>query len=39
MDALVTEMQDEMSAGYLKRIAGLELPKDLSEVNRIFFEY
>lgn len=39
MDALVAEMQDEMSAGYLKRIAGLELPKDLSEVNRIFFEY
>lgn len=39
LDALVVEMQDEMSAGYLKQIAGLELPKDLGKVNRIFFEY
>ena len=37
LDALLAELQMELSAGFLKRIKDYELPKDLDKVNREFF--
>lgn len=37
LDALLAEMQMEMSAGYIERIKDYELPEDLDKVNREFF--
>ena len=39
LDALLGEMQAEMSAGFLERVRGLCLPEDLDKVNREFFLY
>ena len=39
LDALLSEMQMELSAGFLERIKGLRLPEDLDKVNREFFLY
>ncbi|MBQ9067068.1 MAG: TetR/AcrR family transcriptional regulator [Clostridia bacterium] len=39
LDSLLAEMQRELSAGFLARIQGLELPRDLDRVNREFFLY
>ncbi len=39
LDALLAEMQEELSAGYLERIRNLTLPDDLDQVNREFFLY
>jgi Transcriptional regulator len=39
LDALLEEMQMELSAGFLERIKGLKLPEDLDKVNREFFLY
>ena len=39
LDALLAEMQEELSAGYLERIRDLTLPDDLDQVNREFFLY
>ena len=39
LDALLAEMQLEMSAGYIERISGYELPEDLDKVNREFFMF
>ena len=39
LDALLTEMQAELSTGYLERIKGFSLPEDLDKVNREFFLY
>ena len=39
LDALLCEMQTELSAGFLERIQGFRLPEDLAEVNRAFFLY
>lgn len=37
LDALLVELQMELSAGFLERIKDYELPKDLDKVNREFF--
>ena len=37
LDALLAELQMELSAGFLERIKDYELPKDLDKVNREFF--
>ncbi len=37
LDALLAELQMELSAGYMERIREYELPKDLDKVNREFF--
>ncbi len=37
LDALLAELQMELSAGYMERIRNYELPKDLDKVNREFF--
>ena len=37
LDALLAELQLELSAGFLERIKDYELPKDLDKVNREFF--
>lgn len=37
LDALLAELQMELSAGFLERIRDFELPKDLDKVNREFF--
>lgn len=39
LDALLNEMQQEMSREFLKRIVDYQLPRDLSQVNREFFRY
>ena len=39
LDALLAEMQAEMSAEYIERIKGYDLPDDLDKVNREFFLY
>ena len=37
LDALLSEMQTEMSAAYVERIKGFSLPEELDKVNREFF--
>jgi len=37
LDALLAELQMELSSGYMERIRNYELPKDLDKVNREFF--
>ena len=37
LDALLAELQTELSAGYLERIKNFSLPEDLDKVNREFF--
>ena len=37
LDALLAELQTELSAGYLERIKDFSLPEDLDKVNREFF--
>ena len=37
LDALLAELQTELSAGYLERIKYYSLPEDLDKVNREFF--
>ena len=37
LDALLAEMQMELSKGFLDRIQGLRLPEELDKVNREFF--
>ncbi len=39
LDALLAEMQAELSASYLERIKDYALPQDLDKVNREFFLY
>ena len=39
LDALLAEMQTELSADYLERIKDFSLPKELDQVNRTFFLY
>ena len=39
LDALLTEMQVELSAGYIERIKDYDLPEDLDKVNREFFVF
>ena len=39
LDALLAEMQAELSAGFLERIRAYSLPDDLDKVNREFFLY
>lgn len=39
LDALLAEMQVEMSRGFLARIKDYRLPEDLDKVNREFFLY
>ena len=39
LDALLAELQMELSAGYMERIRNYELPKDLDKVNREFFMF
>ena len=39
LDALLREMQWELSSGFLDRIKDYELPGDLDKVNRAFFLY
>lgn len=39
MDALLGEMQTELSSSYLERIKGFRLPEELDKVNREFFLY
>ena len=39
LDALLAEMQTELSAGFIARIKDYDLPEDLDKVNRAFFEY
>ena len=39
LDALLTELQTELSAGYLERIKNFSLPEELDKVNREFFLY
>lgn len=39
LDALLTELQQELSQDYLKRISKYKLPDDLDKVNREFFLY
>ncbi len=37
LDALLAEMQTELSAGFLERVKDYSLPDDLDKVNREFF--
>lgn len=37
LDALLSEMQVELSAGFIERVKGYDLPDDLDKVNREFF--
>ena len=37
LDALLAELQTELSAGFLDRVKGYSLPDDLDKVNREFF--
>ena len=39
LDALLGELQMELTTAYLKRIEGLVLPDDLEQVNREFLTY
>lgn len=39
LDALLTELQAELSEGYIERIKDYSLPDDLDKVNREFFLY
>lgn len=39
LDALLREMQQEMSEAFLERIGDYHLPEDLDKVNREFFLY
>ena len=39
LDALLAELQEEMSAEYVELVRGYRLPEDLQKVNRAFFEY
>ena len=39
LDALLAELQSELSEGYLSRIKGFTLPEELDKVNREFFLY
>ena len=39
LDALLAEMQLELSAAYIERVKDYELPEDLDKVNREFFLY
>lgn len=39
LDALLVEMQQEMSRDFIERIKGYQLPADLDKVNREFFLY
>lgn len=39
LDALLAEMQVELSAGYIERIKDYHLPEDLDKVNREFFVF
>lgn len=39
LDALLSEMQVELSAGYIERIKDYNLPEDLDKVNREFFVF
>lgn len=39
LDALLAEMQAELSAGFLERVKDYKLPDDLDKVNREFFVY
>ena len=39
LDALLVEMQIELSSGYIERIKYYDLPEDLDKVNREFFVY
>lgn len=39
LDALLREMQQEMSAGFIERIGDYHLPADMDKVNREFFLY
>ena len=39
LDALLTEMQTELSAGFLERVKDYSLPEQLESVNREFFLY
>ena len=37
LDALLAELQTELSAGFIDRVKDLSLPEDLDKVNREFF--
>lgn len=39
LDALLREMQEELSSGFIERIADFRLPEDMDKVNREFFLY
>lgn len=39
MDFLLAEFQDEMTAAYHERVAGLRIPEDLDAITRAFFEF
>ena len=39
LDALLAELQAELSAGYLARVRDYSLPEELDKVNREFFLY
>lgn len=39
LDALLAEMQMELSAGFLERVKDLKLPEELGKVHREFFLY
>lgn len=39
LDALLAELQQELSQEYLERISEYRLPEDLDKVNREFFRY
>ncbi len=39
LDALLAEMQYELSTGYIERIKDYDLPDDIDKVNREFFLY
>jgi len=39
LDALLAEMQSELSVGFLERIKDFSLPEDLDKVNREFFRF
>ncbi len=39
LDALLAEMQEELSAGFIDRIKDFSLPEELDKVNREFFVF
>ena len=39
LDALLAELQLELSAGYIEIVKDYKLPEELDKVNRAFFEY